>query len=660
MNTRIRFGRRSTALALGLAGTAAVAGLAPVPAGASGHRPASPWAANGSKPASNSLPAPPPAPAGRPQIPAWATDPLSTLTGGTASSLLMAPSGGSKPAVRSALRAAGYVSGAATVAPASTASAAIHLSSPGTGAWGAPGHASTLVLYDSTGAYGYLGTMYALAAGNLATHFGTVTAEPVTAYQAGQVNAFTATIYLGSTYNEPIPAAFLTDVIASTHPVIWAGDNIWQLSGSEGSSSDAAFKSLYGWDASNSYFTSSSAFNQVTYKGQNLSRYDAAGLASDLLDPYLTNPSAVTILANAEADPTVSSGYTSVPWAIRSDNLTYIGEIPFSYVNETDRVMAFESMLFDALAPTTTPTRRAMVRLEDLNAGDDQTQVRQAGALLKSQGIAFSFNVIPQYEDPNGYYNGGTPQSASLSQSPAFVKTIRDLLADGGTMVDEGYTHQYSNVPNPYDGVTADDFEFYRAQCATTNSPPYTFATGTCPNTDYVIEEGPVAEDSASWATGRIQAAKNEFAAVKLPAPTIFEFPHYAASAVDYQAASSQYRNFYERRLYFPASLTGGSVDYSYGHVLGQFFPYTVTDVYGSTIIPENLGDYEPSPINNSPVRLAADIVNEAKLNTVIPDAIASFFYDPSNGTSPLSDIISGIRGQGYSFVSPQSLLGNP
>ena len=42
-----------------------------------------------------------------------------------------------------------------------------------------------------------------------------------------------------------------------------------------------------------------------------------------------------------------------------------------------------------------------------------------------------------------------------------------------------GYTHQYGNVANPYDGVSANDFEFYTAHVDATNN---------------VIYDGPVAE----------------------------------------------------------------------------------------------------------------------------------------------------------------------
>ena len=89
--------------------------------------------------------------------------------------------------------------------------------------WGGHGSASALVVYDTTNTWGFLGELYAMAAGNLASHFGQITAEPVADYVSGQVNDYTATIYLGSTYNEPIPAAFLNDVLSTARPVIWAG-----------------------------------------------------------------------------------------------------------------------------------------------------------------------------------------------------------------------------------------------------------------------------------------------------------------------------------------------------------------------------------------------------------------------------------------------------
>lgn len=530
--------------------------------------------------------------------------------------------------------------------------------------WGnGPGTATTLVLYDTTGSYGWLGELYAMAGGNLATHFGSVTAEPVADYVSGQVNDYTATIYLGSTYDEPIPATFLSDVLATTKPVIWAGDNVWQLTGTEGSATDTAFKTAYGWDPSNSYFDTTDNPLTVTYKGETFTRNSANG--ADVLAPDITTPSLVTVLGSANCTdstgtavacaPIAQTTGTSFPWAIRSGNLTYVGEIPFSYMSETDRYVAFSDLLFPALNPTATPSHLALVRLEDVNPTSDPTAINDITSYLSSQGVPFSINVIPEYTDPNGYYNNGTPQTETLAQAPTLVAALQNALAHGGSLNEEGYTHQYSNVANPYDGVSGDDAEFYRAQCATTQNPPYTFEAP-CANTDYVTWQGPLPGDSEAWAVSRVQAGQALFTAAGLTPPNVWVTPHYFASAADYQGIDSIIKIRYERDLFVSGLLTGQPLDYS--RIFGQFFPYQVHDVYGEQIVPENLGDYEPTEVNNNPPRTAADIIANAQVNLAVTQGTASFFFDPSEPLTQLESIVSGIKALGYTFVSPTSLPG--
>ena len=262
-------------------------------------------------------------------------------------------------------------------------------------------------LYDTTNTWGFLGELYAMAAGNLASHFGQITAEPVADYVSGQVNDYTATIYLGSTYDEPIPAAFLNDVLSTARPVIWAGDNIWQLTGSEGSAADTGFESVYGWDPSSSYFDSTDNPPSVSYKGQTFTRNAANG--ADLLAPHITNPSLVTVLAQANctgsggpvncASIAQSSG-TSFPWAIRSSNLTYVGEVPFSYISETDRYVAFSDLLFPALNPAATPSHLALVRLEDVNADVQSGPARRDHQLPVRPGRAVQHQRHPAVRGP--------------------------------------------------------------------------------------------------------------------------------------------------------------------------------------------------------------------------------------------------------------------
>ena len=232
------------------------------------------------------------------------------------------------------------------------------------------------------------------------------------------------------------------------------------------------------------------------------------------------------------------------------------------------------------------------------------------------------------------------------------VSALKYMQSKGGTIIEHGFTHQYSNVANPYNGVTGDDAEFYRAQCSTTQQPPYNFDSP-CQNSDYIVWTGPLPGDSALWAAARAMAGRLLFAQAGLSQPTIWETPHYFASAADYTGIDTVYSTRYEREI-FPSGLLGGSLDYT--HIFGQFFPYVVHDVYGEKVIPENLGNYEPVEANNNPPRLPADIIHNAQVNLAVTQGVASFFFHPTYPLSDLQQIVAGIKALGYTFVSPTSL----
>ncbi|MBG0833289.1 DUF2334 domain-containing protein [Planomonospora sp. ID67723] len=504
-------------------------------------------------------------------------------------------------------------------APQAAASATASAAAPFKGGLAGTGR-STLVLYDTTGQWGWLGELYATQTANLTGHFGTFTAMPVSAYTAGAMKGFTAVVYVGSTYDEPLPQAFLADVRTADRPVIWLNHNIWQLT-----SSTPDFAAAYGWMWSQFDFTT---VEGVVYKDRELSR-DAVN-ASGVMDYATVDESKAKVLASA-----VRANGTQLPWAIRSKNLTYVGEIPFAYTSASDRYLVFADLLFDALAPQTPERHRAMVRLEDIGPNSDPVELMNVAKLLVAKKVPFSFGVFPVHKQP------GT--TVRLRQRPAVVKAIKYMLANGGTMIMHGYTHQYTDKPNPYNGTSGDDFEFYTAHVDDRN---------------YVVYDGPVAGDSTIWAAGRMVASAAEFRLAGLPVPTIFEFPHYAASAADYKAVRNLgFKARYERSLYFAGTLSGTAPRYD--HMAGQFFPYTVTDVYGSTVLPENIGNIEPEAFNNHPVVLPDTLVKAAEANLVVRDGVASFFYHPYLGTKWLEETVDGIKGLGYTFVSPASMLRN-
>jgi uncharacterized protein YdaL len=501
---------------------------------------------------------------------------------------------------------------------------------PGAPAPGATG-STTLVLYDTGSQYGWLGELYATYAGNLASHFGTWKAEPVTSYQAGQISQYTATIYIGSTYDEALPTTFLDDVYNATRPVIWIYDNIWQLT----NRNSLTFQSKYGWMWSQFDL---SAVSHVVYKGTTLNR-DSVHNGAGIMGYSAVDPMKATVLATAVRD---SDGST-FPWAIRAGTLTYIGENPFVYTGETDRVIAFEDLLYDALQPAAPVRHRAMVRLEDINPSQDPAQLKTVADYLYSQGIPYGFGVSPVYTDPTGYYTGGMPESSSVADRGNGIATvIKYMQSHGGTMVMHGFTHQYTNVPNPYTAVTGDDFEFFRVT----------------ENTDHTLNYvGPVSEDSTTWAGNRVDQSFNEFRRAKIAAPTIFEFPHYASSVPGYQAVAQRFSTRWERGLYWGGALSGGTIDYS--HVIGQTFPYVVHDIYGTTVLPENLGDYSPEVFYQFQPHTVTDILAAGTANLAVRDGFASFFYHPFEGVDSLKQIIDGLRAQGWTFTSPAQVAVN-
>lgn len=508
---------------------------------------------------------------------------------------------------------------------------------------------STLVLYDTTNTWGWLGELYAMMTANLVSRFGSWTALPVVSYTSGMLSQYTAAIYVGSTYGEPLPAAFLDDVFGTTVPVIWVYDNIWQLTARYPN-----FSSVYGWNWSGFDF---STVAEVDYKGQQLKRYAAnqAGIMN-----YSSVDPGVSVLATC-----VRSDGTTFPWALRSPSpqggngsLTYIGEIPLSYISEGDRYLAFCDFLFDALAPTTPTRHQAYVRLEDIDPTYDPKTLKRIANYLANQGVPFGYQITPLYLDPVGYYNNGVPENVPLSTKSAVINALNHLSSKGGTMILHGWTHQYDNTPNPYTGVTGDDCEFYRIVL----------------NSNYTLDyQGPLPPDdtAGTWASGRLASAgaelvKSGLTTSQTPLPQLSTFPSYAASATDYFAAQASFGAYYgsnftrsERALYFSGLLSGGSIDYT--RFVGQYMPYTVRDVYGSRVLADTLGGIEPQPftingVEIAPARLPADIIADAKRALVVRDGVASFFFHPYNSLGYLKATVNGLKKLGYTFVGPLSL----
>ncbi|MCU0297888.1 MAG: DUF2334 domain-containing protein [Candidatus Nanopelagicales bacterium] len=481
---------------------------------------------------------------------------------------------------------------------------------------------TTLVVYDTSGPWGEHGQLYAQLVGNLTSRFGEHDALPATEYQADQMTSYKAVIYIGSSNDEPLPVAFLDDVLAGGTPVLWLGANLPQLH--DRAAVDAIpgyFIHQYGWQYRAYDFR---PVPSVTYKGRSLSRdsgHNAGGIMDVIIDEHSTR---AHVLATANA-----GDGSSFPWAVRSGSLTYVGELPLSYTSESDRYLILADLLFDLLAPQTAERHRAMVRMEDVSPVTKPDDVRRLTDLMYQRGVPFSVAVIPVFVDPT------SGSRIALSERPDLVAALKYAVQRGATVVQHGFTHQLGTQPNPYTGITAEDFEFFTAHVNQA--------------TNDVVLTGAVPADSEQWALERMAAGGASIVDAGLPAPAVFEFPHYAASEVDYDAAASRYTARYERALYF-----AGDSDTIFQ---GQFFPYEVIDRHGSRIIPENLGNVNLASYNNHPVTRPTDLIDRAARNLVVRDGFASFFFHHFLDPALLAETIDGIQALGYHFVSPAEVL---
>jgi uncharacterized protein YdaL len=495
-----------------------------------------------------------------------------------------------------------------------------------------------LILHDSAGEWGWLGALHARSLANLLGHFSVAyTIWPVEQYSAGQIERFKTVFYLGVIYNNPLPAAFLQDVMRTTRTVCWFRYNLWQIA----------------WDARNYYAPAFEArfgfrflgldrpgYARVSYRGQWFTKFAGdpeVGLTK------VVNPGICSV--PAFAFPPEDAPGESGPYIVQGANLWYVADFPFSYVTEEDRYVAFADSLHDILGIQHPESHRALIRIEDVSPATSPEALRAVADYLFSENVPFLVSVVPVYLDPSGRNNSGLPRRLLLSEQPDFVEALRYMQARGGQILLHGYTHQYNSTENPYSGVTGDDFEFYRA---------------TLDENQGVVFRGPVPEDSYRWARSRVCAAQRELHRAGLY-EVGWETPHYAASAADYRFFAVTFPLTVQRVLYFASTATDGIPWSGYGHqdpstptyFSSQFFPYVIErDAYRQKVLPENLGLVDLHGWNGYGVWLPDDIIRAAKVNLAVRDGWASSYFHPFLDIGFLRQVVQGVKALGYTYVS--------
>jgi hypothetical protein len=306
----------------------------------------------------------------------------------------------------------------------------------------------------------------------------------------------------------------------------------------------------------------------------------------------VTDPGAVQVVATA-----VNDERERRPYALRRGRFWYIADTPFSYAEEGGRYLVFCDLLHDILEIPHPPQSLALARIEDVSAEIDPADLRELAGVLASRSTPFQIAVIPVFRNPAKGYE------IRLTDRPDLVEAIRYMIARGGTAVMHGATHQH-------DGASGDDYEFWDE-----------------------IKNRPVPGDSEEAVSRKVELGLAEMFAGGIH-PLAFETPHYAASEAGYRALKAVFTLFNERTM---ATADIGSI---------QYFPYPVTDRFGRFIVPENLGYLDagaPDP---------KVLIQRARNLRVVRDGVASFYFHAFLDPALLREVVDGVTGLGYKFVS--------
>lgn len=518
--------------------------------------------------------------------------------------------------------------------------------------------ASALVLYDDrpNDEFGKLGYAYSIMLRNLLGHFQGMSVDmvPVQNYSSGTINNHDVTFYLGTYFDNPLPANFLTDVINASKTVVWFRSNIWQLAWDP----TFGFTNKYGlqFNGLASYNAIPSAsnpdpgfYNTISYKGKSFIKFYSFDSASGV---GIADPDAgiMQIVDPAKAQTLVQMSNPALnqvaPYIVRSGNFWYVADVPFSFIDPKDRYTVFCDIIHDMVGSNHGEQHNALIRLEDVGALVNKANMKTLSDYFSSKQIPFSIALMPFYRDPLGKFNGGTPMEVHLADATDLLASVAYAQNKGGSVLMHGYTHQYNSMLNPHSAVTGDDYEFWD-----------------------IVNNQPVAEDSVTWALARLDAGLAEMAGVGLT-PFAWETPHYHASPKSHQAFVQRFDTAYMRAVYFTSSNPDLNPNNPTRDIaVGQFFPYVIyNDFYGQKIIPENLGniEYDISDIDPSSNFnfTADDLIANADYSKVIRDSYASFFFHPfwlekdlnQPGFKDLKKTINGIQSLGYQFVDPRGL----
>ena len=471
------------------------------------------------------------------------------------------------------------------------------------------------------------GERSALMVRNLLGHFAEVDVymAPAARYAPGDLAGCDRAIYLGTYFEARLPEAFLADAARYAQPFLWMNYNIWKLERRVGRE-----RLGFSYQKIDGQFGEVRAipdfYNQFTYKGATFRKVaflDSRGVFIGHPDIVMVKNQSAEVLAEGIHSATKAR----TPYVLRKGDFFYIADNPVSVIDERDRYLILADVLFDFLKLEPRSEKRyALVRIEDIHPGYDLRLLQMTFDVFKRRKLPYAISLIPRYIGP------GSEKGLDAVNDAKFLSVIRDAVENGATILVHGYEHHLTIDLGCGISFTGEGYEFWD-----------------------VCKNKPLPFDSVRFVQDRLDRAKRILHDARLPYAG-WVTPHYAASPLAFRVIHANFGRMVQRMQYVldgrPPALE---------NIVDQFFPYTiVNDYYGLYVWPENVG-YIPLPRHGGKPDHVNEMIEIARLNKVVRDAWASFFWHPplirtEMGIQSLEKLLDGIRAEGYEFVSLQEL----
>jgi uncharacterized protein YdaL len=477
-----------------------------------------------------------------------------------------------------------------------------------------------------------VGERSAVMVRNLLGHFREVEVAmaAVAAYPKGALARCDRAAYIGAFFDSKLPDAFLADVAQYPGPFLWMNYNIWQLERTLGKE---RFRDTWGFSYERIEGKAPAPpgkipdfYRRFTYKGATFRKVAFLDRAGGLVAH-----AELVIVRNHSAE-VLSEGIHSgtrarTPYVLRKGDLFYVADDPMSVTDERDRHLIFADLLFDFLKlPPRSEKRYAVVRIEDVHPAYDLRALYATIEVLRKRKVPFAISLIPRYIGP------GTTGGLDATQDRRFLQAIRYAVENGASILVHGYEHQIPVDLGCGISFTGEGYEFWD-----------------------VCNNRPLPFDSEQFVQDRLDRAKAILAEAGLPHAG-WVTPHYMASPLAFKVIHRNFGRILQRMTYVLEGRPPSAVN-----TIDQIFPYPIVhDYYGMYVWPENLG-YVPLPEHGGAATHVEEILELARLNRVVRDAWASFFWHPpvartALGLRSLEQLVDGIRAEGYEFVSLQAL----